>query len=312
MTSDRLYKHILGVLALSFVLFSCEDVINPQLEEAQPVLVIDAWLNNAPGAQQIKLMRSQPYFENVLPPGVSGAVVTVTDEKGKVYSFTETEPGIYEWSPFGNEVFGEVGLTYELFVREGAETFISTSRMGRTTAVDSITFFLQPGGQFLDDQYQAEFWSTDPEGAGDAYWIKTFKNGKQLIKPSEIITAYDAGFSKGGNFNGVPFIAPIRRAINPFDEAEDGTFKSPYVVGDSVYVQIQSVTEASFNFLNQVSIQTNRPGGFSELFATPLANVSTNIENTNSKGAKVVGFFNVGALSGLGRKFKSLDELSTN
>lgn len=312
MTHDRLYKSILLVLVLSLTFYSCEDVINPELEEAQPVLVIDAWLNNAPGSQQIKLMRTQPYFENVLPPGVSGAVVTVTDEMGTVYSFTETEPGLYVWTPVGNEVFGAVGLTYKLVVQDGTETFVSESRMGRVPVIDSLTFFLQPGGQFLDDLYQAEFWSTDPVGAGDAYWIKTFKNGQQLLKPNEIVTAYDAGFSKGGNFNGVPFIAPIRRAINPFDEAEDGTFKSPYVVGDSVYVQIQSVTEASFNFLNEVRIQTDRPGGFSELFATPLANVSTNIKNTNSNGSRVVGFFNVGAVSGLGRKFKSLDELSTN
>ena len=313
MNSYRLSKNILCVLVLSMVFYSCEDVINPELEEAQPVLVIDAWINNVPGAQQIRLMRSQPYFENTLPPGVSGAVVTVANEKGNVYSFTETEPGVYVWTPVGNEVFGEVGLMYELTVREGTETFVSTSRMGRTPAIDSLTFFLQPGGQFFDDQYQAEFWSTDPAGSGDAYWIKTYKNGDQLLKPSEIVTAYDAGFSKGGNFNGVPFIVPIRRAINPFDEAEDGTFKSPYVVGDSVYVQIQSVTEGAFNFLNEVRIQTDRPGGFSELFATPLANVSTNIKNTNSNdGSKVVGFFNVGAVSGLGRKFKSLDELSKN
>lgn len=312
MNSYRLYKNILFVFTVSLAFYSCEDVINPELEEAQPVLVIDAWLNNIPGKQQITLTRTQPYFENVLPPGVSGAVVTVEDEKGKLYSFTETESGVYVWTPVGDEVFGEVGLNYILTVKVGSETFVSESRMGRTPPIDSITFFLQPGGQFLDDLYLAEFWSTDPMESGDAYWIKTFKNGNQLLKPSEIVTAYDAGFSKGGNFSGVTFIAPIRRAINPFDEAEDGTFLSPYSVGDSVYVQIHSVSEAAFNFLNEVSIQTDRPGGFSELFATPLANVPTNIKNTNSNGTKVVGFFNIGAVSGLGRKFNSLDDLSQN
>lgn len=312
MNSYRSYKNIIGVLAMAFAFYSCEDVINPELEEAQPVLVVDAWLNNIPGTQRILLTRTQPYFENVLPPGVSGAVVSVEDENGKQFNFIETEPGVYVWNPVGDEIFGEVGLKYKLTVKNGAETFVSESPMGRTPAIDSITFFLQPGGQFLNDLFLAEFWSTDPIEPGDAYWIKTFKNGKQLLQPSEIVTAYDAGFSKGGNFNGVPFIAPIRRAINPFDEAEDGTFKSPYVVGDSVYVQIHSVSEAAFNFLNEVSIQTDRPGGFSELFATPLANVSTNIKNINSDGSKVVGFFNVGAVSGLGRKLKSLDELNKN
>ena len=307
-----IYKNFIAVLIVSAGLYSCEEVIHPELELAQPVLVIDAWLNNAPGTQQIKITRSQPYFENVLPSGVSGAVVTVTDDAGKVYSFTETNPGEYEWIPAANELFGEVGRTYELRVQEGNETYIAESRMGRVPAIDSITFFLEPASQFSDDQYFAEFWSTDPIEAGDAYWVKTFKNAEQLLKPSEIVTAYDAGFSKGGNFNGVPFIVPIRRAINPFDEAEDGTIKSPYVVGDSVYVELQSITEASFNFLNEVRIQTDRPGGFSELFATPLANVATNITNLNSNGSKVLGFFNVGAVSGLGRKFKSLDDLSTN
>jgi hypothetical protein len=308
----RFSSFLLFILTATVFLYSCEEVINPELEAADAILVIDAWLNNAPGPQQIVLTRSQPYFENVLPPGVSGAVVRVTDQNGKVYAFTESEPGNYVWVPVGNEVFGVVGNTYELSVQVGGETFISEARMGRAPVIDSITFFLEEGDQFTDDQYQAEFWSTDPQEPNDAYWIKTFKNSEQLLKPSEIVTAYDAGFSKGSNFNGVAFIVPIRRAINPFDENEDGTFKSPYVVGDSIYVQIQSVTEAGFNYLNEVRIQTDRPGGFSELFATPLANVTTNIVNTNSNGAKVLGFFNVGAVSGLGRKFGSLDDLSEN
>lgn len=302
----------LSIFSIALFIFSCDDVIHPALEKAEPVLVIDAWLNDAPGTQKIKLTRSQPYFESVLPQGVSAAAISVTDTNGKLYSFLETEPGLYVWTPIGNEVFGEVGLNYNLSVQVGSENFVSEARMGRAPVIDSITFFLVKGGQFADDQYQAEFWSTDPIEPGDSYWVKFFKNGKQQLKPSEIITAYDAGFSKGGNFNGVPFIVPIRRAINPFDEDKDGKTLSPYLVGDSVSVEIQSVTESGFNFLNQAVIQTNRPGGFGELFATPLANVDTNIINTNPAGSKVLGFFNVGAIKSLGRKFNSLDELSEN
>lgn len=303
-------RYFLGFSFAALLLFSCDEVINPRLEEADPIVVIDAWLNNAPGTQTIKITRTQPYFEKVFPPGVSGAVVLVTDQNGKVYSFQQTNSGVYTWTPASNEVFGTVGLRYTLSVQIGSETFTSEARMGRVPPIDSVTFFLEEANQFFDDQYFAEFWATDPIEPGDAYWIKFYKNGQLQIKPSEIITAFDAGFSKGGNFNGVPFIAPIRRAINPFDEDEDGVIKSPYAVGDSVYVQLNSVTEAAFNFLNEVAIQTDRPGGFSELFATPLANVSTNIRNTNANGSKVLGFFNVGAVTGMGRKFKSLEDLS--
>lgn len=309
---QRFLNFLFVILLSSGILISCDEVIDPELEKAEPVLVIDAWLNNGAGAQQILLTRSQPYFENSLPSGVSGAVINVIDQNNKLYSFGETEPGVYQWIPGGNEVFGQVGFTYKLSVQVGSELFTSEAKMGRVPAIDSITFFLEPGGQFFDNLYQAQFWATDPLEPNDAYWIKYFKNGVQQLKPNEIITAYDAGFSKGGNFNGVPFIFPIRAAINPFDEDKDGRIKSPYVIGDSVSVQIQSVTEAGFNFLNEVRIQTDRPGGFGELFATSLANVSTNIKNSNANGSVVLGFFNVGEVTSLGRKFKNLDELSEN
>ena len=309
-----IYILIVGV-SLSSLLFSCEDVINPTLEKAEPVLVIDAWLTNKPGVQQIVLTRTQPYFENILPPGVSGATVKVTDQNGKIYLFNEsTKTGVYEWVPAANEVFGSVGLRYNLSILVAGENFISESVMGRVPVIDSVTFFKEDATQFTDEQYLAEFWSTDPLESGDSYWIKTYKNGQVLNKPGEILTAFDAGFSKGGNFSGITFIAPIRRSINPFDEDpnDKNKTKSPYIVGDSIYVEINAVTEASFNFLNEMRIQTDRPGGFGELFATPLSNVSTNITNANAKGSKVVGFFNVGAVSGLGRKFKSLNDLSEN
>jgi len=303
---------VISLFLASAIFSSCEDVINPTLESAEPVLVIDAWINNLPQTQKVILTRTQPYFQNVLPPAVTGATVTITDANGTAFTFLENTPGEYVWEPSGNDVFGEIGLAYTLSVQTNGETFTAESKMGRAPSVDSITFFVQEANQFTDALYQAEFWSKDPLESGDAYWIKFFKNGVQQNKPSEIITAYDAGFTKGGNFSGVEFIPPIRRAINPFDTDEDDVLLSPYQVGDSVSVQIHGVTEAAFNFLNQVAIQTNRPGGFSELFSTPLANVSTNIRNTNSNGSKVIGFFNVGAVSGLGRKFNSLDDVTEN
>jgi hypothetical protein len=182
--------------------------------------------------------------------------------------------------------------------------------MGRVPPLDSITFRIQEGNQFVTDLYLAEFWAVDPIEPGDTYWIKTYKNGQILNKPSEINLAYDAGFSRGGNFTGVNFIFPIRTAVNPFDQDDDGNFLSPYIVGDSIYIELHSLSEASFDFMTQVVLQTNRPGGFSELFATPLANVSSNMVNLNPTGRKVVGFFNVASVSGGGRKFESLDDVT--
>jgi len=295
------------VLAVGMLISSCEDVINPELERADAVLVVDAWLNDKPGQQLIRLTTTQPYFESLVPPGVRNATVEVNDvTSGVVYRFFENPgaAGDYQWTPSGNEVFGTVGHRYELVVRVGSEEYRASSRMGRVPPIDSVTFTFQPATQFFPEGFLAEFWATDPVGPGDTYWIKAFKNGVFLRKPSEITVAFDAGFSEGGNFDGVTFITPIRSGVNPNDVDANGDPLPPYVPGDSLWVEIHSITRAAFNFLNAVVVQTDRPGGFSELFATPLANVGTNIANTRPGGPPAIGFFNTASVSGKGRRLR--------
>ena len=292
-----------GMLAM--VIMSCEDKINPTLEQASPVYVVDAWLNNNPGTQWIFVSKSQPYFDNTLPPGVSGAVVTITDDKGKAYAFHEDDkkPGNYLWMPVAGEVFGTVGNKYMLSIQVDGESFIASSKMGRVPSIDSITFDTDKRTGSNETVTRGQFWATDPKGAGDAYWIRSHKNGVLLNKPSEINIAFDAGFSAGGQTDGVNYITPIRRGINSRDTDANGKALSPIVTGDSLNVQIHSITNEAFNHLNEVKVQTDRPGGFQELFSRPLANVSTNITNVNTQGATVQGFFNVSAVSSAGKKF---------
>ena len=284
---------------------SCETEISPELENAEPVLVVDAWLNSKPQEQIIKLTYTQPYFENTNPPGVSAATVVVSNKTdGRDFVFNESESGIYRWIPQNTtDSIGKTGDNFSLSVVTGPDEYIATSVMGRVPAVDSITFtYVEPSG-FFPEYYVGEFWARDLKGLGDTYWIKAWKNDTLLLKPSEINIAYDASFTESNATDNIVFIPPIRQAINPFEINDRGEFIPPYIAGDSVYVEIYSINKAAFYFLNEVIIQTDRPGGFGELFASPFANVRTNIINTNPNGKKAVGFFNVGTVSGLGKKF---------
>ena len=305
----KIYIRIfIAVMIASVILSSCEDVIHPELQKAEPVLVVEAWLNNKPGDQVINLMKTQSYFDNTTPPGVSGAIVTVQDSEGEVMTFTEdvNQKGSYRWSPsVAGGSFGTIGRDYKLTVVVGGETFVSVSSMGRVPVIDSITFKFEEKSSFYPkNSYTAEFWARDPQGTGDTYWIRTTKNDTLLNKPQEISLAFDAGFSQGGSFDGITFIPPIRTSINPNNTDSNKKPLSPYSPGDSVYVEIQSISIATFNYLNEVAIQTNRPGGFGQLFSAPPSNVSTNVFNSNEKGSKVVGFFNTAAVSGLGKRLK--------
>lgn len=292
----------------SAILFSCEKVVDIDVPQAEPVLVVDAWITNKPEPQVVKLTYTQPYFDSSLPTGASGATVSIVDDQSTVFNFIEdtSNPGKYLWTPPVGSAFGGVGRKYKLTVLVGGETFESISVMKRTTLVDSITFKPeQTRVQYPDGSYVAEFWGKDSVGVGDAYWIRAYKNGVLLNKPSEINLAFDSGFSPGGDFDGVTFIPPIRRSVNAMDKdpKDDTKVLSPISSGDSIYVELHSLTLEAFNHVTQLKAQANQPGGFGELFAKPISNISTNVINTNSSGSKVVGFFCVSAVSGNGKKF---------
>ncbi len=252
-------SYIFPVL-LSIALASCDDVIHPTLQSVSPVYIVDAFVNDKLAPQVIKITYSQPYFEETLPPGVSGAAVVVTDDESNVFAFTENPnaKGEYRWIPTVSG-FGKVGNRYTLSIKVNGENFVSQSKMGRVPAIDSITFKANDRNDGNTAFYRGQFWAADPPGPGDTYWIRTYKNGMLLNKPDDINLAYDAAFTKGANFDGFTFIQPIRNRINPNDKDANGKSLSPYSPGDSVYVEINSLTEASFNFLTQVVVQTNQP-----------------------------------------------------
>ena len=286
-------------------LFSCEDIINPDLPTNEPILVVDAWINNLEESQVIKLSKTQNYLDSNSPVPVVGATVFIYDENLTHFNFTEVNDGEYIWTP--DSVFKNIGVEgtkFYLSVSYEGKNIFSESQLNRTSVIDSVNFVR---GQVPEDSYYAEFWSREKEGVGDAYWIKSYINGELQTGLQDIITCIDAGASsEGAVIDGIPFIPPIRRAVTKFENDDDGNLMSPFKKGDSLYVEIHSVTFEAFDFLNKTAIQINRPGGFSELFAVSLSNVPNNLIVTNiSDGSidpnyPVVGFFNVSSVHGMG------------
>lgn len=294
-------KLILILIVLG--LWACEDQINPSLQDAPPVLVIDAFLTNQDSAQIIRITQTQAYFDNTQLTGITNANVLVRNDNGNVFTFVHQEQGTYTWTPSVTGEIGSIGDSYTLEVEIGEDSYRAFSSMNRVPQIDSISFRFEEENLFLPDSYFAEFWSRDPLGTGDTYWIKSYKNGIYLNQPNEINIAFDAGFSEGGNVDGLIFIPPVRDAINPFVEDANDEFLSPFADGDSVFVEIHSITNEAFDFLNEVRTQTDRPGGFAELFATPLSNVSSNIQYLGSDNeTQILGFFNVAAVVGSGKR----------
>lgn len=280
-----------------FLFVSCEDEVSIETDALQEQLVVDAWLTNQSESQVINLSRSQPYFENTLQTGVTGANVVVTSSEGIIYEFLEEASGNYVWTPSTGESIGTIGTQYTLQITLDEAIYEATSFLNRVPPVDSITYEFRDDEPFGPDGIYTEFFARDPIGGGDTYWIKTFKNGAFLNKPEEINIAFDAGFSEGGALDGLIFIPPIREATNrvPDPDTEDDNDVSPWAVDDEIRVEIHSLNIDAFYFLS--SAQGQITNGNNGIFAEPVINTTGNIIGPNSE--EVLGMFNVAAVSEL-------------
>ena len=308
----NIQKILVLLLAVS-LLYSCEEDIYPELETAEPQIVIDAWINNNPEPQYIRIAETLPYFDALSTSGIENAAVYIIDIEGNIrYDFVEKSTGLYEWIP--SPAYPQIGTimnSYDLYVKIGGEVYTSTSTLNRVPEVDSIVFSYEPESIY-GEGYYAQFYANDLIGPGDTYWIKAYKNGDYLNKPYEINLAFDAGFTAGSNIDGGTFVEMIRDMINPLDSDEAGDFLPSYLPGDNVFVEIHSINNEAFTYLSELKIQIDRPGGFAELFSVPLSNVPTNIVGMDSDDLKPLGFFNMSAVSSLGNcldpdKFAGLD-----
>ncbi len=270
-------------------LTSCETVIDAKLDTGPAQLSVDANLNDQPGPQTIRLTQTAAYFNNNTPPAATSATVSVSDDAGKIYAFSDPDQdGYYVWQPTGKDTLGHIGRTYQLNITYQGETYRASSTMNRVPAIDSLIFSKQKLNPLSTTEgYQAEFYARDMPGAADYYRIRFFRNGELQNKPNNIIISQDGVFRINGSVSdGLTFIVPIRRAINP---------DSLYALNDAVKVELHSISSEAFDFWEQVQNQITNNG----LFAAPSSNVSTNIMNTKTNGRKATGFFITSAVRSL-------------
>lgn len=296
---DRKIKHFVLLL---LVLSSCDEVIDVDLEPAAPALVVDAFVNNLNQEQRVSLFFSQDYIDESPYVPAQGATVSISESSSEeVFVFAESSdsPGLYTWQPTSQAAtLGQIGADYTLRIAYEGNTYTAFSSMNRVPAVDSILFTDEEGLFGSNNFYQAEFYARDFVGEGDTYWIKSFRNDAFLNKPSEINLAYDAGPNAGTGIDGITFAPPLRININPIgDEDADGNLIT-YNLRDLVKVEIHSITNSAHDYMTQLATQTNRPGGFQELFSVPQANLPSNITiESDEAEIEPLGFFSVSAVS---------------
>lgn len=272
-----------------FALSSCEDVIELKVQDGVEQLVVDGWLTSKYEDQIIKLTLSQGYFDNSDPKPATRANVIVFEEDSTSHVLLEIDNSGEYLLPKEETGFLKENGQYALYIEYEGEAYAAVSKLNRVPPIDSLSyeyfeFPFAPDDSAATEGYFAEFYANEPAGEGDTYWIRTKKNGELINDPTLISIAYDAGFTPGSGTDGLIFILPVRQSIN------DGL----YVHGDSIHVELWSTTPDAYYYLLQVRQESSNGG----IFATPPANIPTNIFNLNSASEKkAIGFFGVSGVS---------------
>ena len=283
------FKFLFFTVAV-FFLSSCEDVVQIKLDEGSKLYVIDAFVNNLPGKQTIKVVTNDSYFSNRQAPPVTGAQVILNDlTAAKQYLFNDAGNGNYEYTDNGTDSLSRIGHQYQLNVTIDGTTYTSMMTQKRTAAIDSINaeYFDGDGGfgPAQEPFYFCNLWAKDKVDENtDYYWVKTFRNDTLFSGSSDINICIDG---TGG---------PVKNAD------VDSTYFTPpstflgfkrYMSGNTCKVEIHSISHDTYFFFVQAQAQINNSG----LFATTPENVKTNIVTPSGAKTKAVGWFNMATVA---------------
>ncbi len=179
-------KYILPLFLL-VLLFGCEKVIDVELNEVNPGIVIEANLTGNPGSVEVKITKTGDYFGTADMEKVSGASVILEDDAGNRIELPETDEGIYA---LGKLDVVE-GTTYTLTVEAEGETYVAQSTLHPAVKITSLDYFYEEGESFFDDGYYLILILQDPADEENYYRIKTWKNGRSKNNADNLILFTD-------------------------------------------------------------------------------------------------------------------------
>ncbi len=136
------------LLLLIISVNTCIDPFYLELEDYEPLLVVEGMITDEPASNTIKLSRTFQ-DEDTSPVMVSQAEVSVQDENGVITVFDELEPGIYKSDPM--QFTGRVGGTYMLHIRteDGLEYISDACTMTAVPRIDSL--YYEPDSEYYDN-----------------------------------------------------------------------------------------------------------------------------------------------------------------
>ncbi len=241
----------------------CEDVIEVDLDDAEPQIVIEASVSDNPENNIVKISKSTDFYNPGQYKTLSGAEIIVTENNSESYTFEETLPGNYT----NQTLSAKVGSEYQISVQIEGKTYTATSSLPQPLILDSISAIgeKRPFQDELDYEYHAYF--QDNPGVEDYARFKLYINGIERGR----IFRYDDRLTDGRYIDFWRFFFETEEKFKP---------------GDIVTIEMLTIDKASFEYFDTLrrALATSTGGPFGP---TSPSNPTTNWDN----GA--LGYFSV-------------------
>lgn len=248
----------IGILSLlSLALFSCQKVIDVDLNEANPQVVIEANYTAEDSTVRVRVSITSNYFDASASPTVDNAIVTIKDQAGNVISVPSVGGGDYVLTNY----IPQFNTTYTMNVMYNDVNYEANCFLQQPVELSEITYQLIPSFFGQDGGYVVYLRLQDQPDTVNNYLIVLTQNGEELGKLSQMFLQDD--LFTDGNFIERPLFG-----IRFFD------------AGDTISMELRSVDQAVYDYFGELISIVSGGGG-----AAP-ANPTTNWNN------KALGYFN--------------------
>jgi hypothetical protein len=272
------------LLVMAAIMYGCEDVINVNLNEQDLGLFgVEATITTRDDPA-VFLYKTLKVSQSGAYPGVSGAVVSVSDNAipaNKVTLVEDlTQRGNYRL-PQGTHYPGVAGRAYTLTIQVQGVTLTANDVLSRVEPIDSIQVLpsLRGNKMFLG----VFTYGQEPPGLGNYYKWDVYVNNKLLYESSRIAVASDELVDG-------KYISKFE-VFTDFHNPDNAAKERKLNLNDTIFVEQTSISEFAFYYYFQMVNQ----GTTGSLFSVPPANIKSNFTSSGTK--PVLGLFTAKDLS---------------
>jgi hypothetical protein len=293
-------KKILSVFTLIMIISGCVEKFIPETQDSHFFIVVNGIITNQPEVYTIKLSWSYPLGEKVSVP-LPGCDVTVQDDLGNVYQFTEsTTPGTYNSDK--NTFQGVVGRKYKLRIVTNNATPKHHSyesgevEMKAVPPIDSLYYekvIIKEETPFTTRQEGCQIYLSTVDPTKNCRFFRWNYTETWEIHVPYIVTNKDCWVSNNSNnidIKNTSALSEDRVIHYPllFISNETDRLSRRY----SILVNQYSISNEEYAYWEKIQNVTQNVGGLYDYIPSSIA---SNLFCAEDPGEKVLGYFSVSA-----------------